>query len=223
MCKDVLDEQDPSVSSVTKETAVGTGMQEQLDFRAVFEKTAFGIVREASTGLPVSPPITAKTSKSRTKVERDKQVFILRHWDTGAEGLNATEFHANYYKWHKNWKSYSVTTNVDGEPTLWHTCGKTHKKSRVVNIEQVFDIVTQYHKRVGHLAIDSAHNSFKDYYSNIARQLVKIYCELCPVCCENQPISKPMKGAVKPIETFRYRDRFQVSTFNYSFPLVMLL
>ena len=77
MCKDALDEQDPSVPSMTRETIVGAGMQEQLDFRAIFEKTAFGNVREASTGLPTSPPMTAKTSKSRTKPEWDKHVFIL--------------------------------------------------------------------------------------------------------------------------------------------------
>jgi hypothetical protein len=77
MCKDALGDQDPSVPSMTKETTVGAGMDEQLNFCAVFEKTAFGIVREASTCLPISPPITAKTSKSCTKVEWDKQVYIL--------------------------------------------------------------------------------------------------------------------------------------------------
>jgi hypothetical protein len=187
------------------------------NFRAVFEKEAFGIVCQEGTGLPLSEPATQKTSKSRTKREWYKMVYIIQNWDRGADGLNVSQFHEKYYPLYKNWKNiYFVTTNPDGDPTLWNRDPKfkKFKERRVVHIEQVFDVISAYNKGSGHLAIDSTHNCIKDAISNVAHTLVKVYCGLCPVCRENQPRTKPFKGAVRPLETFRIRDRFQVSFPN---------
>jgi hypothetical protein len=184
-------------------------MEETLRFRAAFEEEAFDMKRD-SLGMCLSSPQTANTSKSKSKREWDLMVHLISNWSTGADGLSMKEFRAKHIDRRKNWTQYFVTTNMNGIASLWYRHATTGKKKRVVNIEQVFDVIHTYHGKVGHQGIMTTHLSIADAYYNITRREVNLFVKLCPICNEKQPKVKPFKGAAKPIESYRFRDRFQV-------------
>jgi hypothetical protein len=202
----VGEDEEPEVRHKTEDEM----MQENLQFRALFEQEAFDIKRDAVTGLCLKSPQTANTSKSKSKREWDLMVHLIGNWNTGAEGLSMKDFRAKYIDRHKNWTSYFVTVNKAGHNSLWYQHPIDGKKKRVVNIEQVFDVIYAYHSKAGHQGVSTTHLSIADAYYNVTRKQVKSFVQLCPVCNEKQPKVKPFKGAAKPIESFRFRDRFQV-------------
>jgi hypothetical protein len=184
-------------------------MEETLRFRAAFEEEAFDMKRD-SLGMCLSSPVTANTSKSKSKREWDLMVHLLSNWSTGADGMSVKQFRAKHLPRRKNWTQYFVTTNISGISSLWYLHPTTGKKKRVVNIEQVFDVIHTYHGKVGHQGIMTTHLSIADAYYNITRREVNLFVKLCPICNEKQPKVKPFVGAAKPIESYRFRDRFQV-------------
>jgi hypothetical protein len=186
-------------------------MEETLMFRAAFEEEAFDMKRD-SLGMCITSPKTAFTSKSKSKKEWDLMVHLIQNWDSGADGLSKKEFRAKHIDRRKNWYHFFVTVNMMGAPSLWYEHPTNGKKKRVVNIEQVFDVIHTYHGKVGHQGIMTTHLSIADAYYNITRKEVNLFVKLCPICNEKQPKVKPFKGAAKPIESFRFRDRFQVCT-----------
>jgi hypothetical protein len=100
---------------------------------------------------------------------------------------------------------------------LASSCRKrqVHKKKRVVHVEEVFDILYEYHQSIGHLSTSSMTHKITENYFNITKEVVKIFCELCPICSEKSPRTMPHRGAAKPIYSFSFRDRFQVCHFSY--------
>jgi hypothetical protein len=189
-------------------------MEETLQFRTAFEEQAFDMKRD-SLGMCLQSPKTAVTSKNKSKREWDLMVHLIRNWDSGADGLSKRDFRIKHVDRHKNWTQYYVTLNPLGNPSLWYKQASTGNNKRVVNIEQVFDVIHTYHHKVGHQGIMPTHLSISDSYYNITRREVKIFVNLCPICNEKQPKVKPFKGAAKPIESYRFRDRFQGDLIDY--------
>lgn len=182
-------------------------------FRALFEMEAFGFERNDVTGLPLYSPKTKKTSKSLTKSEWEERVFIISNWDTGTKELPKKKFHQTYGPKYKNWKGkYFVTKTPQGNYLLWHRDEKgKHTQDRwVVHIEQVFDIIFDYHHQGGHKKADLIMSMIKPVYFNVSKPLVQLFCAKCPICAAEIPKVKAHKGAVKPIVSHAFRDRFQV-------------
>jgi hypothetical protein len=189
-------------------------MEETLQFRNAFEEQAFDMKRD-TLGMHLQSPKTAVTSKNKSKREWDLMVHLISNWDSGADGLSKRDFRTKHIDRHKNWTQYYVTFNNLGSPSLWYKHASTGKNKRVVNIEQVFDVIHTYHLKVGHQGIFPTYLSIGDSYYNITRREVKLFVNLCPICNEKQPKVKPFKGAAKPIESFRFRDRFQGDLIDY--------
>ena len=61
----------------------------------------------------------------------------------------------------------------------------------------------------------SLHVALKESFHNISYDLCKQFCDLCPVCNQEQPKTKPHKGAIKAIQSDSFRDRFQVDLCDY--------
>jgi hypothetical protein len=183
-------------------------MEETLQFRATFEEEVFDIKRD-SLGMCLSSLVTANTSKSKSKREWDLMVHLISNWLTGADGMSMKEFRAKHINHRKNWTQYFVTTNMMGIASLWYRHATTGKKKRMVNIEQVFDVIHTYHGKVGLKGIITTHLSIADAYYNITRREVNLFVKLCPICNKKQPKVKPFKGTAKPIELYHFRDCFQ--------------
>ena len=88
-----------------------------------------------------------------------------------------------------------------GNPPEWKT---------VVHEGDIFDAIHECHLLAGHMKRDPTHGNVRQKYVNITRGLIELYLRSCPICQAEQPIVKKPVGAVKPIASSSFRDRFQV-------------
>ena len=159
----------------------------------------------------------------------NERVFIVKHWDTGAtvngELLNVSAFRRAYPTGYPLTKKLYVTTNSTGVSHLWvrdlstpdpDKPEKTKGDRMLAHTAQMFDIIKFVHVKLSmHLKSDRTWNTIKDSYANIPRKLVAKYVKLCPICSGKCPVVHPPKGAIKPILSNEYRDRFQLDLIDY--------
>lgn len=181
-------------------------------FRAAFEKRIFGL----STGEKVGSPQSKTTSKAITRKEWELRVHLLSNWDNLDK--KEKELHHSRYK---NWKYKFSTTRESGVATLWHDGKKKgknggKKRTKVVAMEDVFTIIYNYHVAHSHQGGQTLHLALTQTYYNITLEMVKEFAKLCPVCALSLPKKLPQKGAVKPIDTYSFRDRFLLDLIDYS-------
>ncbi len=79
----------------------------------------------------------------------------------------------------------------------------------VVSKEEVFDAIDEWHQGKNHMGQERTWTYCKDKYFNVSQNLAKHYCEICIVCCQKNPITRPTKGSRKPIKSRTFRERFQ--------------
>ena len=115
--------------------------------------------------------------------------------------------------WSRKYKVVSYTT-PGGEPKLRLT--RVHKKSgktkTVVAQTNVFDAIAEAHD--GHVGRDITYGKLADKFYNITQDIVQTFINYCPVCDQKNIKVKPLKGAVKPIKSYNFRERFQVDLID---------
>ena len=74
----------------------------------------------------------------------------------------------------------------------------------------IFDAIDEVHKSIGHKKINSTMEAVKLDIWNKIRDQVEEYVKLGLVCNQQQPNVSRMVGAMKPITSLSFRDRFQV-------------
>ena len=91
-----------------------------------------------------------------------------------------------------------------------------HTKSNgiVCHMLDIFDIISEAHSRLGHLAIEKTLGNMKPTYYSTTYALCKLFCDDCFVCHEKQPSIPAPKGAKKPIISSHFRDRIQVDLID---------
>ena len=180
---------------------------------------------KAQINVEVDKLIAQSRSKVISLETWEERVFVVKNWETGAtvngNDLNVKQFRHAYRKGYKWVSEHRVETNSTGIDALYRK-GTVNKKGRklpdtlVVKPAEIFDVIKHSHvNQASHLKSDRTWNLIQESYHNIPRELVKFYCDICPICNSKQPVVKQYKGAKKPIESLTYRDRFVIDLIDY--------
>ena len=55
----------------------------------------------------------------------------------------------------------------------------------------------------------------KTKYYNVTEKLVRIYSKTCHVCMKKNPVTRQLKGSIKPILSWDWRDRYQIDIIDF--------
>jgi hypothetical protein len=151
-------------------------------------------------------------------------VYILSNWD-GKEvnGVDRDIFRGKNkkgYRWAKN--NYTFTT-TNGDTHLVQFPKKTEGEDgntwefverHLCHQENCFDILNEIHSD-GHPKDSTMHNRVKLQWANISEEICRKLVSLCPVCSLQRGKARKVKGALKPIDSFKYRDRSQADLIDF--------
>ena len=83
--------------------------------------------------------------------------------------------------------------------------GKHKGKNRIVlSREQLFDQIDEWHQGNGHMGQEHTWTYCSEKYYNVTERCVKLYCELCLTCMKKNPITRNIKGSIKPIRLWHF-------------------
>jgi hypothetical protein len=151
------------------------------------------------------------TSKSLTPKQLKKRIHIIKNWETGANGLDMKNFRKKNRIGYRFIKSqHYVKANQDGQLFLYNV-----KNQVYVNVLQVFDLIAECHSQVGCLKTASTKNAVDIKYANISREEVQAFVQTCKYCSHDHVAKKRVSGAIKPIISLNFRERFQVDLIDY--------
>ena len=85
----------------------------------------------------------------------------------------------------------------------------------MVSREKVFHAIDEWHRGNGHMGQERTWKYCKQKYYNVTEKLVRIYCETCHVCMKKNPVTRNIKGSIKPIRSWKFRDRFQIDLIDF--------
>jgi hypothetical protein len=85
----------------------------------------------------------------------------------------------------------------------------------VVSREEAFDCIDEWHQSNGHMGQERTWGYCREKNFNRIQELIKHYCETCPVCTKKNPVTQPARGSRKPIRSVHFRDRFQIDLIDF--------
>ena len=85
----------------------------------------------------------------------------------------------------------------------------------VISRDELFDAIDEWHHKNGHLGQERTWEYCRTKYWNVTQDHVRHYCVTCFTCMKKNPVTKKLKGAVKPIFSKNFRDRFQVDLIDF--------
>jgi len=134
------------------------------------------------------------------------------------------KFRKENYKNGPNYgKVYEVKTVIlpNGTPEKQlHRIPKTGAKKNIgrgtlcIPISRTFDLLKSLHSRNNHFKSNPLHQEVKKTVINVTKDMCRIFVRLCAVCNTQNPKIKALRGADNPIDSDRYRDRFQVDLID---------
>lgn len=170
--------------------------------------------------LSFSKTVKASHSKQLTKQEWEYILHLLRCWDHGDGELSKINFRRKNKKGYKVVSTFKSVELSEDKFKIVRKISKGKDASKperlVVHQDQVFDSIWECHQQAGHMKNHSTWSLVSKKYYNITEKLVENFVATCPVCIKEQPCAKPHKGAVKPIRSRSFRDRFQVDLIDFS-------
>jgi hypothetical protein len=92
---------------------------------------------------------------------------------------------------------------------------KNGKNRIVVPREKVFDAIDEWHRGNGHMGQERTSTYVSEKYWNITQKTARIYVETCFVCMKKNTTNKNVKGSIKPIRSWKFRDRFQLDLIDF--------
>ena len=87
--------------------------------------------------------------------------------------------------------------------------GENEQPKRVVKKEELFDVLTSTHKRLGHAGRDLMWKELRGDYHGISNEILEIFVKLCPEC-ELKKGTPKKEVVVKPMITKEQNERCQV-------------
>ncbi|CAF1351510.1 unnamed protein product [Didymodactylos carnosus] len=84
----------------------------------------------------------------------------------------------------------------------------------IVNTSEIFNIIDEAHKRIGHGGRDRTLKEIKSKYFNITEECVEHYMKICEECQRKKPICLP-KVVTNPIRSHHILSRSQVDLIDY--------
>eukprot|EP00980_Cylindrotheca_fusiformis_P009325 scaffold2047_cov129-Cylindrotheca_fusiformis.AAC.4 len=206
------------LSTDTSETPAAATTVVNSRFKEDFEAEVLGLVRE--NGALIASPKTKRTSFMLTKGEFDKRVELLLDWESRK---NRKTTNKSAYRWYNKNRLRAFSTS-DGkkhimqlakDPSVHPDAKPWEVNNRyLTHHENVFDILNRYHSD-GHITYGILHVRIKHIYCNISEKLCQEFVKRCPVCNLQPDRKKHIRGAVKPIESFKFRDRSLADLIDY--------
>jgi hypothetical protein len=173
----------------------------------------------------------ASINSARPQKELDYIEYVVKHWQHGIELKDMlpslekdklTEFRRLHKKGNKYCHQYfleeiSIPGNDDIQFVVRRReTGKNKGKDRIVlSREKVFDAIDDWHRGNGHMGQERTWKFCRDKYWNVTEKCVRIYSETCLVCMKKNPPTKNVKGSIKPIQSWQFRDRFQIDLIDF--------
>ena len=157
----------------------------------------------------------------------ETRVYAIKHWETGDPNTIAdpkilrAQFRSAGYDW---FKRFFLGTNELGEDQFLKRKKVLQKGEKppedeegkeVVHTLRVFDIIRENHRKVACLKSTTTHRMVCEKCSNISERECAAFCATCPDCGTDVTRTEKHKGAVKPIVSTSYHDRFQADLIGY--------
>jgi hypothetical protein len=210
---------DVSISSSSAGTAKNiVEAAAYLNFRKKFNQEMFGctfVGDDTISNYDKGMCSRNDTAYSRTKYANFVQ--MLRDRDEIGEGddkeskrlqgQKATQYGTRFYD-----TTLSLATQTFPDGTSKDIIKRKTKNDiwlPVLKEEETFDAIRECHQAVGHKAIGQTKQEATNQFANVTREMVKIFCQLCPVCLKKSDRKKITAGARNPIDSLSFRDRFQ--------------
>ena len=173
---------------------------------------------------------SAAIQSCRTVEELDYIAYVVQNWGVGINLKTAEpspqveklkKFRRNHLSGTKWVKQYCIEEIVvPGQMCprkVVRRLGKDGQPGRiVVNRDQLFDAIDEWHRQNGHLGRERTWNYCSSKYYNITQDNVRIYCETCLTCMKKNHITKNVKGSRKPICSSYFRDWFQIDLIDFT-------
>ncbi|KAL7543809.1 hypothetical protein ACHAXR_013125 [Thalassiosira sp. AJA248-18] len=153
----------------------------------------------------------------RNKSQLAEHIYIVRNWDTGAEGLDAASFRAKHKNWYSRMKPVTPNSGrrtgihlrtLEPTPQLQQEQGGTSAEEEVgetvlcrynkegtkstiyLAVTQLYDALFEIHCLEHNHARgkDAVKNRVDELYANIPDMQVKYFLDACPVCLERKGV-----------------------------------
>ncbi len=85
----------------------------------------------------------------------------------------------------------------------------------VISREELFNAINEWHHQNGHLGQERTWEFCRNKYWNVTQDHVKSYCTTCYHCLKKNPVTRKLKGSIKPIFSRNWQDRFQVDLVDF--------
>mmetsp|Transcript_27194 Transcript_27194/g.56643 ORF Transcript_27194/g.56643 Transcript_27194/m.56643 type:complete len:346 (+) Transcript_27194:46-1083(+) len=141
----------------------------------------------------------------RSKAQLLDGIHIVKHWDTGADGLDAAAFRSKHKTWYTKMKPLSHklgrrtgihlrtvephhSPGGEGEIVLCRYSKDGSKSTVYIDVTQLYNALYEVHcLEHGHLrGKDAVKGRMDDLYANVPDSQVKTFLETCPVCVERR-------------------------------------
>jgi len=185
--------------------------------RKAFMQKAFNVQYEE--GKPPTEPVVPRTSMMLNQKDYQHRLFVLRNWIQPANQQAQRQHQQNHRSGFKWIKEFEVRQSTNGEYSLYRRPDPEASAFRNAHLmaprpvcvaEDMFDILYQYHVADNtHMQSEPLYNRLRNHWYGIPLSTVKQFVQVCPGCTKNQNRFHPINGAVMPIRSFQFRDRFQ--------------
>ena len=162
---------------------------------------------------------SASIQQCRPQEEVDYIKYVVSNWHKGTEIRNMEDCDLRdeilqFRRKHKNGNKYIHQYSVE---EIWapgdfaprqvlRRFEATKDQPKVLQLgrivisrEELFDAINEWHHQHGHLGQERTWNFCKAKYWNVTQEHVKHYCNTCFACLKKNPVTRKLKGAIKPI------------------------
>ena len=153
-----------------------------------------------------TPP--AHVHNLRTKAQLEECVYIVTHWNTGADGLEMMDFrrkHKTFYTKIKMSKEnigrrtghhLRDLAGNDGRKAFCRF-GRSDESLMYVSVEELYDAIFEIHCLTGHRGWQATKKIANLKYANVPQDQIKCFVETCPICCSKKAGPRPQKYKMK--------------------------
>ena len=178
---------------------------------------------------------SASIPQCRPQTEVDYIKYVVQNWQKGTVIRTMEEGHEkddllHFRRSHKLGNKYIHQYTVeeiwapgDPEPRQVLKRLEVNKENPqlveavriVLSREEVFEAINEWHHHNGHLGQERTWEYCKGKFWNVTQEHVRLYCTTCFICLKKNPVTKKLKGSIKPIFSKNFRDRFQVDLIDF--------
>jgi len=93
--------------------------------------------------------------------------------------------------------------------------GRKHQQAvpRICKASQLFESIYEAHTQLSHAAGYVTHKELTKKFSNISKNMVKVFVRFCPICSTNRYVPQ-RKTIIKPILSETFNDRGQIDLID---------